>query len=174
MEGNRHERSLLVAVSYIIGFVTAFIFYQDKLNKTEAYNPADYQTTILQNSNLKNNQNQIKTDSLEISPKTDAVSRGEKLNEKDNELILDTVSLTSSEGDFTFYCKPSTAEGLCRAYVLDIKNSLSYPVFLDNNELLMSESLVSDIRWNNNYLKIGDYISISSQKPWLLQELVPR
>lgn len=176
MEVKRHERSILIIVSYIIGFVTAFIFYQDKLKRTEAFNNPDYINTAILFENqkkqaLSNQQNLITPPtSSPIDNKT--ISRGEKLD-KEELIILDTISITSSNGAFSFFCKPASAEGLCRAYILDIQNSLSYPVVLENNELLFSDSLIPDIKWNNDYLKIGDFVSISSEKPWLLHELIP-
>jgi len=176
MEGNRHERSLLIAVSYIIGFVTAFIFYQDKLNKTEAYNNPSYSTVVAINKNqtLQKTPDNDTKNSSDYDIKNKTLSRGEKIDEAESGRILDTLSITSNDGLFSFFCKPASAEGLCKAYILDIKNSLSYPVILENNDLLISDSLISDIKWNNNYLKIGDFISVSDEKPWLLHELILR
>ena len=166
MESNRHERSILIFISYIIGFVTAFIFYQGNQMESEAFYPTAQNSD---NFTAKVKEFSVTPKDLPENEETEnksALSVGEEIKPS-----TETPTLTSSDGIFTFFCKDSATEGLCPAYILNTKDSLSYPIILNDNNLVISKSLISEMRWTNSGLKIGDFISTTEQKPWILQEL---
>lgn len=141
MEGTRNERSVLIIISYIIGFVTAFIFY----------GTSESQEELLSGSEISYvNQETMKPDDTETIASSDA------------------FYLESSDNKNTFVCRSEMATDYCTAYIVSNDTQTETPVLLDNQTLTMNKDLLAGVEWSDGVLAIHDIASASTQTPWLL------
>lgn len=152
MEGTRNERSVLITVSYIIGFVTAFILFMN--NSSEVTTLSESLPSVTQTSNVINSQS-VSTD---ITQSTDPSSYLKKPH-----------ALLSPDNKNIFFCE--TGDDLsdqCRAYVYSLDTDTAQRVYLDGQELVISKNVIRDVKWTDVGLSIDNISSINPAQPWHL------
>jgi hypothetical protein len=144
MEGTRNERSVLITVSYIIGFVTAFILFLSNSNKT-----TESPTAIAQ-SDLSTN-----------------LVAGELKNS--NEYIFKPYALESFDKKNIFYCEPVLeTSDYCYGFLYSNVTKSTHKVYIDGQELSMKRDIISEVSWTDNGLAIANISSVNSNEPWHL------
>ncbi len=194
MEGTRHERAAIVIASYIIGFVTAFMFVAHTTDLM-----AD-PFTSLPSSNPASVAAAVPVEVAETPVVTEAANEGE-LTYKDGQLVytasdgehllsfnpetadltVDTDELTqgyhygtlnytaSKNNQFIFFCEQQTVSGeMCLPYVYDTNADRIFPITNDGEVLPISIDLASNALWTAVGLKIGSYYSVNTSAPWAM------
>ena len=149
MEGTRNERSVLITISYIIGFITAFILFATDTNKnTDTYEvAADTQPAAA------------------VASQTEAI---ELKNDGNIDYTSKPFALLSLDERNIFYCEPNNESQGCSAYIYSKDTGTVQKVYFDDQELIIDKDLVKEIKWTENGLVIGDIISMNPIEPWYL------
>lgn len=144
MEGTRNERSVLITISYIIGFVTAFILFLSSNSE-----PAENSIVITQS---------------DLSPN---LTVNESANS--NEYITKPYALESFDKKNIFYCEPVVETGdYCSGFLYSTVTNTTHKVYIDGQELTMKDDVVSEVSWTDSGLAIANISSASSNEPWHL------
>lgn len=144
MEGTRNERSVLITVSYIIGFVTAFILFLSNNNETTE------SSTVITQSDLSSN--------LTLNEATDS-----------SQYITKPYALESFDKKNIFYCEPVVETGdYCSGFLYSTVTNTNHKVYIDGQELTMKDDVVSEVLWTDNGLVIANISSANSNEPWHL------
>lgn len=150
MEGTKNERSVVIVLSYIIGFITGFILlnnYQNE-NSTNTLVYTDSNSNIANTSNVGEEQT---NESVYLS-----------YSQKTNALI-------SNNGEFIFYCEKLNPENnFCYGYIYQRGTDMVHQVSLNNSPLSITEEVLSSTKWIDDRLTIGDIVSVNLTEPWLL------
>jgi hypothetical protein len=190
MEGTRNEKVLLIATSYIIGFVTAFIAFG-------VNNPHTEVTTLslnVSNANprvaLAENSDESTKEALKITVAQDSDglfvmnSYAERiLSANKNSLQASAVSSLngtgfyhkivdaepSRDGKFVYFCEQLTVdEETCDPYVYSLDEDSLHPVRL-NGELYKPTVSRHNSMWiEESVLMLDDSASVTAETPWLL------
>lgn len=144
MEGTRNERSVLITISYIIGFVTAFILFLSSSSE-----PVENSTVITQS---------------DLSPN---LAVNESANS--NEYITKPYALESFDKKNIFYCEPVVETGdYCSGFLYSTVTNTTHKVYIDGQELTMKDDVVSEVSWTDNGLAIANISSANLNEPWHL------
>ncbi len=189
MDGTRHERAALVAVSYLIGGITAFIGFGNSATVFEI------QSTILEPDNQAGTASVINSDQTEktLTPSDIATYTDGSLmvSTPDGERTLsfqvsslDTVSedfLTqgahfgelpfsaSPTDEYIFFCEQKApVSETCNPFVYDVLNDTTHPLRLRGEKVALLVSAANTTSWSGNILQIGSEVSVDSIRPWLL------
>ena len=174
----KHRQALIVALSYVIGFTTAFIaFGIDNFSH-------DIDKKYHKASSPASSQN-FKTDSqaerVSISVREDGlyavISDRERILSAQTASVLDAKpgwhhevikTEASPNGQFIYYCvQVSVENGECENFVFVVSEDIAYRVSRADGEAMSSDinSLVAG--WtNDNLLIINSYISADKSRPW--------
>ena len=147
MEGSRNERSILITISYIIGFVTAFILFTSDKN-IDTYEVAD------------------------ITQPGAVMASQSEATELDKDVSVDYLAkpfaLASSDGKNIFYCEFIDQSRSCSAHIYSKDTETVQKVYLSDQELTISEDLLNEVKWTENGLTIVNIVSINPLEPWYL------
>jgi len=154
MEGTRHERSAIITVSYVIGFVSAFILYQ--AGKDDFFHPAPQQI-VIQADQVQQSQSQAASTINSQQNITPTITR------TNNSIV------TSQDGKYTFTCEVTGGnQNVCTAHIYVANTNTSEVVTMDGIPVTMSTDLISDVSWSGHILNIGEITSSDLDRPWLL------
>ncbi|USN87854.1 MAG: hypothetical protein H6779_00190 [Candidatus Nomurabacteria bacterium] len=184
MEGTRNERVAIIATSYVIGFVTAFILFG--IN-----NPTDTATTNLANVAEVSAADVYKEPKLTPIPIAITYENGSLIIKKgDKDIILtqnpilattlikpetrlhyNNLSWTLSDNNsYLFFCEQQNTEGnYCIGAIYDISNETVHTLTTDGVNLSLSLPASTLIRWKQESLDITGFTSSDPAKPWILQ-----
>ncbi len=193
MIGSRHEKAAIVTASYVIGFVTAFILYNEFTVSPDVVNLPASEVSSATAINAV-------TPQAEVAPKTTATAAASftyedgllnvsvngtentlSFNPETSALQTDTADLkqgyhygqlpytVSKEADFAFFCENHDDEGeACLAYVYDVKADRIYPVTLEGEAVELTVTEAADVIWTSLGLKVGNLYSANLSAPWVL------
>ncbi len=162
MEGTRNERVVILVLSYIIGFVTAYIAF-GLTPLTDSWSIASIPTTntaAVMNSApkkvdtrplvattkqglvlIKNNQEIYLSSHVEAGDDT-FLDEGYHVKLADYEL--------SPDGEFVYFCEvPAVDADSCRPYLYSIAEDITYPVKIDGERVAFSAD-GGDVYWGSN------------------------
>jgi hypothetical protein len=143
MEGTRNERSVLITISYIIGFVTAFILFLSNNKPTES-------PTVITQSDPSSN--------LAVNEAVDS-----------RQYITKPYALESFDKKNIFYCEPVVETGdYCSGFLYSNVTNTTHKVYIDGQELTMKDDVVSEVSWTDNGLAIANISSANLNEPWHL------
>ena len=194
MEGTRHERAAIVIASYIIGFITAFLFSAntgditaDPFISVPNTNPA----AVVQAESVA--PEVVKEEEVKVEVGTVTYKAGQlvyngadgehllSFNPEDSELKADIETLTqgyhygelnykvSADGNFVFFCEvTSESDDTCTAYVYDANADRIYPVTMEGEAMTFAENLASKAIWTAVGLKVGSSYSVNASAPWAM------
>lgn len=194
MEGTRHEKAVIVAASYIIGFTTAFILFGSiqKNNSEEIFissadvNPAAVVTAVAQE--------------IEPVPVAEAevalgvtykdgllemtLSDGSHLlsfNPETSDITADISELNqgfhygdikyrvSESGDQVFFCEQHSKDvDSCLGFIYDANSDRIHQITKDGVPVNISPKTAAEVIWTAVGLKVGTHYSEDVAKPWVL------
>lgn len=194
IEGTRHERVAIVIASYIIGFITAFMF---------SANTGDVPADPFISAPIANPAAVVQAKPVESAPEVPAVSAvtegtvtyndgqlvykgidGEHLlsfNPEVSDLKADLETLTqgihsgeisykaSTDGKFVFFCeKLSESDDSCFGYMYDTNADRIYQMTMEGKPLTFADTVASKAIWTAVGLKVGSSYSVNASAPWAM------
>ncbi len=194
MEGTRHERAAIVIASYIIGFITAFLFaagttdlQADPFTSLPSTNPASVAAAV-PSEVVEPAAEELVGAEGELTYKDGQLvytaSDGDHLlsfNPETSGLLVDTEELTqgyhvgslnytaSKDNQFIFFCEQQTAASdTCLGYVYDTNADRIFQISSDGETLSITSEEASEALWTAVGLKIGSYYSVNTSAPWVM------
>lgn len=181
---SRHERVILVILSYVIGFVTAFIAYglnkvdqvitviETGREKIEKVDENKSEVPVPVDAVYENGRFYIETPERQIlvSAQPAAVGLSDDEILKRPQGLHKNISVTEIEptGEHVFFCEQQTEQEVCRPFVYDVENVIVYRVMVDGEFIDLAINQAEDSVWDNKKLKVSSYTSVDSEKPWRL------
>jgi hypothetical protein len=187
MEGTRHEKIVLVLVSYVIGFITAFIAFGMKGEATAVVvSTNNTSTELVQNATPQNEQDLRITDvgfgSDGLFVMTDMYER--IVSADKNALSANVISTSedipgfyysiidaeaSRDGKFAYFCEQRVADAeSCYPYVYSIDDDTVHAVSVDG-QVYTSPIASHESSWSEDgSLILNSLASSDSQYPWIL------
>lgn len=185
-DNSRHERVALVILSYVIGFVTAFIAYGlnkadqvisvintdevEKVSETRVEVPVPVPVPV--DAVYENGRFYIETPERQIlvSAKPSALGMTDDEILKRPQGLHKDISATDidQDGGHVFFCEQHTSEATCRPFVYDVENVIVYRVMVDGAPVDLPIDQANDSDWSDNKLRVSSYTSVDSEKPWHL------
>lgn len=191
LEGTKNERALVIVLAYVIGFVTAAMWFgfavvehgevvttqydevSSVLTKTSTAVPvasaAEGETTVMYIDGrlqlLVHDQPvilSVSSDQVEPMEVEQIVTpQGQGVH---NSLAAFTLNESKQ---YLFFCESNEA-GSCDAYVYDVEENLIHPIRFDGKLTEVANSQASTAEWLDSQLVLGVYHSTG--EPWLLTE----
>lgn len=164
----KHEKAILIALAYIIGFITAFIaFGLDYSQKIEYKHQAMVSAAVSTKAVEKDDGLYVVTDEVDriLSAKTENQVAKEGFHKS---IITAQVSPT---GRYIHYCSQvDMSENFCLNYVYDLNSDSIYRVKTATGEHVASLVTAKGESWiGDNTLLIEKMRSVSEKTPWKLQ-----
>ena len=167
----KHEQALLVGLSYVIGFVTAYIAFGIQHSSTH---PVDH-VAVQEIVSEARGEVQAFVDEIGLFAEVDGEAmlisaRTEGLIESPGYHYAVPVAAVSPSGAFIHYCEQSLeVPTVCNHYIYDVEDHMVYPVSLSGQQL---RSEVGEARagWDaSGILTIGENVSRTVSVPWILE-----
>lgn len=195
MQGTRHEKAAIVATSYIIGFITAFILYNNVQNNTAvdtiSYSSVPNRATVVTavEPTKEAAAEEVKVETmigvtykdgllemtlpdgvhlLSFNPEISDVDAD--ISEMNQGFHFSNINYRVSEsGDQVFFCEQhDIKDDSCLGFVYDSNSDKIYQVTKDGLPVTISLKSASEAIWTAVGLKIGTHFSESTAKPWVL------
>lgn len=185
MEGTRHEKAVMVIVSYVLGFTTAFIAFG--VNEMYGGNISGVQ---IDSSSLQIfGDNTISDSRVKVGFTEEGLFAVTKhynrlLSANKNVLSASAISSVdasgfhysisdakaSDDGQFIYFCEQVSKDSEdCYPYVYSLIQDAVHPVRV-NGKLLEMSVLNTESSWSgNSYLTLTTFSSINADEPWMLQ-----
>lgn len=191
MEGSRHEKAVLTAVAYIIGFTAAYILFGNFNSQTAGSTPAFISS---QTGNVAS-----VAAALPISEEVEDVAVEFAVAYREGELQVvtkqgvqvlsvnpdttgvDIAGLTqgyhygdihyivSEDKKFVFFCEQQDVDSdTCFGYVFDVDANKIYPISKGGVAVRISDASARDTIFTTLGLKIGSNYSANPKAPWVL------
>ncbi len=146
MDNPRNERSLIIITTYLIGFVSAFIFFG-----------------LGEKEELADQENNLPT----ITQTSTAVT--EVTADIPTDFSTKPHALTSSQNNYTFYCENEDPSATyCQGYIYSSEDKKVYPISIDGQPLTIGMDLLDLVKWSDRGLAIGEVFSANVIQPWFL------
>jgi len=172
----RHERIVLVILSYIIGFTTAFIGYgiPSSSNSADEVSKDSFAASALGAAKSKN------TTLMENEKALYAVVDGKQKVVSGK--LVDGITPgrgfhtavpfrgVSPSGQYVYFCEQETEEQTeCKEYIYDVDKHMVYRLNYESRKISASLSH-TDFKWQevNDIAEYADLVSISPAEPWKL------
>lgn len=180
----KHENIFIVAVSYIIGFITAYIAFG--VNHSDYQEPLEQKQVNIEKSEsveMKKKPQQQASQKM-IGVETQIKSDGLYALIGDDERILSAqvISATtpgyhyaipktevSPDGKFIFYCAQASADNnSCANFIYEIDKDLVYLIKDSKKEQVMTQiDMVEKSTWSiDGLLVLPSHKSANADKPW--------
>lgn len=195
MEGSRHERVVLVIVSYVIGFITAFIAYSVSTSSNEPSQPVFVVYEVANEYDYKkfadesNEATEVFTEVLYQDGRL-LVKRGAELllvslnpdeagfpsnalaGEPQGHHVTEPTYELAPDGNKLFFCEQkSTSEDVCSSFILDVQERVVRPVKVAGEPLRITPEEAKEAVWDGNKLALYDLASVDESQPWNLTEM---
>jgi hypothetical protein len=196
IEGTKHEKAVLVILSYVAGFTAGFIVFGLSIVpslQSATVNPepraedpvsaplelqGERATTENVSAAKAVSQVLYKDGRLLASVNGASVLLSAQLQTVDaetaaffaNQGIHEAIPqyLVSDDGNFIYYCEQRSLNDLCTNYVYDVINEIIQFVTLDGVKLESTGQEAKTAVWDGNKLTIGPSSSVSVVTPWNL------
>ncbi len=185
MEGSRHEKAVLTAVSYVLGFTAAYILFGNftstststpafpiadtpnvasVISATEAAVPAATKTVVANGEFSVQIGSEVKLLSVNVEEtniSSDGLTQGFHYG--------DISSVVSGDGKFVFFCEKHASDAeTCLGYVYDTEEDVIYPVSKSGTQVQISHKSAEEAIFTAVGLKIGSNYSANPAAPWVL------
>lgn len=180
----KNERASIVALSYVIGFTTAFIAYAAVVEVPLYQSPA-IMANVSQSASV--------ADAAAASPVSEAPVSGSIMETVEGvEVTKDGVTRliavkrsfqpdfgpdaydrllkasNSRDGQFTFFCVTSASDS-CQASIYSWEQNGIFPIRV-NGEKVAYEANELNVAWaSDNRLQFNSAVSVNSATPWILE-----
>ena len=198
IEGTKHEKAVLVILSYVSGFTARFIIFGlSSLQSARSVESVIYEVPA-HNEVSVNTINQVEAP---IEPETPVPT--EEVMYKDGRLMANvngaTVLLSaqlatvdaetaktfanqgvhqaipkyqaSDDANFVYYCEQHSDEDSCINFIYDVENQIIQYVTIDGKKLVSTAQTAQTATWSNGKLTIGNATTIDSATPWKLASI---
>ena len=195
IEGTKHEKAVLVILSYVSGFTAGFIIFgMSALSSARPVESVIYEVPPPTDVSI----NMVDEVAAPVEPEAPALT--EEVLYKDGRLManvngasvllsaqLATVDAetaktfanqgvhqaipkyqASDDANFVYYCEQHSEADSCMNFVYDVENQLIQYVTVDGKKLVSNAVTAQTATWNNNMLTIGTATSIDATAPWKL------
>ncbi len=194
MEGSRHEKAALVSVAYIIGMVTAFIWFG--LPVSTSTSSESVITTGIQSASLISSVSKP-------APEPEPVQVPTKNSVSYNNGVLEFTSFTgtqvlsfnpvasgfedttefalqgthfgelvysvSDSEEYVFFCEKKAEDATtCSPFVYDALTNTIYPVKQDGTAIDILVTAAAEAKFDGSSLQVGGVASQNVQTPWEL------
>ena len=197
IEGTKHEKAVLVILSYVAGFTAGFIIFglsqNISLQSESAYPEVVSADTLTETT---------PTSEVEMAGEelTETVDDSQQVLYKDGRLManangasvllsaqLNTVDAetakvfanqgvhevipnyqASPDGNYIYYCEQHTTTDACTNFVYSVTDQIIQYVTLDGVKLTSSAASAQTATWNGELLSIDNAQSLSADAPWKL------
>jgi hypothetical protein len=192
MNGSRHEKAAILALSYVIGFVTAFILYTDlniTAGSTAMFNGSQNGAAVVTATPQATAPAKAEEDnSLNVSYQKGVLFASLKgndtilsFNPETSGLLADISTLeqgyhyskpsfrVSSDEKFVYFCESHTLEDTtCAAFVYDVNADRIYPVTDSGVQVVLTQDVADSVIWTALGLKVEMSFSANPSAPWIL------
>lgn len=169
-----HESALLVVLSYVIGFTTAFIMFT---MSSEKYDQPD--SYALDNANVTEEVSASKIELMETSEGLFVKKVGQEriISAFTDATVAEpgfhtdiVVSSISPDGQYVHYCAVMTADAeVCQSFVYSVSEDAVYMVKNADEHVESSISEVAQISWSDeSTLVFGDQVANQSSR-WVIR-----
>lgn len=189
MENSRHERAVIVAASYVIGFTSAFIAFglnqANNANYDLVVNPVENQESVtVAPTPVRSYQASVRIESDGLVVVTENGERLLSARKNSPALAASVIASVpqpgfaekiieaelSRDSEYVYFCEQLVAtDENCSSYVYNIDEDVIYPVIVDGEPYVPTISSHSSAWSPSGYLNIGGYMSASIETPWILQ-----
>lgn len=190
MENSRHERAIIVAASYVIGFTSAFIAFGANQTDTTTKNlniisnhDSNYQTAAVVTAPTRSYEASVRIESDGLVVVTDDKERLLSARKSSPHLASVITSAAqpglavkvieaelSRDSEYVYFCEQLTDDAEnCSAYIYSIDEDVLHPVVVAGEDYEPNISSHTSAWSPNGYLNIGGYMSASIETPWILQ-----
>lgn len=187
MEGTRHEKVALVAIAYLIGFITAFIAFG--VNKIHTGSETLVIRHDTSNAEIQTEaHNAITSVGLDEEGLFAVTSQRERLLSADRDILNASVISSTGEpgfyysiidaeasrnGQFAYFCEQLLEEAAeCDPYVYELATDMLHPVRMDG-ELFKPNSNEHTSLWTeDSLLMLNGAVSSDPAQPWNLTSTV--
>lgn len=189
MDNSRHEKAALVTTAYVIGAVTAFIWFglaqtnNTKLNLNQYQLPTQAAAVAMAVSKSASSQTisivNYNKGLLEVSINGEV--RVLSYNPDTSGFLADDsfkvqglhygeiVYSSSPSSEYVFFCEPkSVTADYCSAFVFDSISDIIYPLNRLNQATELTVAMAKNAVWNGNSLEFGSMQSINAITPWVI------
>tara|TARA_B100000745_G_scaffold261530_2_gene185404 strand:+ start:1182 stop:1679 length:498 start_codon:yes stop_codon:yes gene_type:complete len=156
MEGTRNERVVVLVVSYIIGFITAYVaFGITQLEKRMVYLPVDNTASVIAALEQKNESPGVVAETKDglVHIKNDEVRLLSAKMAAEDAILPDGyyTSLAdyslSPTGSHVYFCEiPADDVNVCRPYLYSVANDTVYPIKIQG-ERVAFDAEEQNISW---------------------------
>lgn len=183
----RHEKAILVVLSYVIGFLTAFILYgpctDSDINTPVPTNtvadvtvsePTIKRTTNNDIYSYQNGQLRVfnKGEVRVLTAAHDPFSSYLPNNNEPYSTHYDmSATGLSPEGRFLYFCiQENPDENYCAGYVYEFATNVVSRLLIDQEPVTLTPELANELEWNQQGLVLEQLNSVDINTPWLLTE----
>ena len=198
MSGTKHEKTVLIILTYIIGFTSGLM----------AVNLFSYSVPIQEPIMMEEIINTPEPEALEVPTQNpvsevpavepvgemvtyvdgrlyatvgdskvvlsiSVVSLGEEVPEEfvsQGTHISEPFYLSSPDGLYVYFCEQQGTDESCVSYVYDTTSSLIQPVTALSQKIDVSNEEASIATWSEGSLRVGSFVSVSSsESPWVVE-----
>jgi hypothetical protein len=193
MENSRHEKAALVTTAYIIGAITAFIWFglaQTDRSNLDLYQyqiptqaaavamavdrvvlaPASEQAASLVNYNNGLLEVSVNSETRVLSYNPDTTGFAAEKDFLMQGLHYGEIIYSSSQsGEYVFFCEPkSVTADFCSAFVFDTILDVIHPLTRYSQASELTLEMAKSVVWNGNTLNFGTFQSINAITPWVM------
>lgn len=184
MEGTRNEKAVLVALSYFIGGLTAFIWYSHTTSvQISIPQISDQPASVISAVQTQNSKPSIVSyhdgmlevralgndKVLSFNPEITGQQASEEAFKEQGTHVGELVYSVSPSDEYVFFCEQKTAlAGTCNPFIYDVVADVIYPVRLNDDRVAILNTAALTASWTLNTLKIDSASSQDLSKPWLL------
>jgi len=194
MEGTKHEKAVLVILSYIVGLTSGFIAF----GLTQGTPTLETNDVVLQYEvPVVNASETTQNDALATPPTTTAATQVtyqdgrltvdkndsvQVLSVERNRLNLEAASYFTIQGthsselvysvspdtNYVYFCEQETKNDQCNSFVYDVQNETIHYVRSGDVKTVLTSAEARRVAWVNESLVIGQNASPEAATPWLL------
>ncbi len=198
IEGTKHEKAVLVLLSYVSGFTAGFIIFGlSTLSQPGPVESVIYEVPVANEVSM----NEVEPVTEVVAPtETDTSTMNEDVMYKDGRLManvngaavllsaqLATVDaetaksfanqgvhqaipkyMASDDANFVYYCEQHSEVDSCTNFIYDVENQIIQYVTVDGAKLVSNAQTAQTAMWSNGKLTIGSATSVDATTPWKL------
>lgn len=191
MSGTKHEKTVLILLSYIIGFTSGLMavnLFIEPVPMSESVHDANFlldQATSAVAETYSEPAPDLPAENVlstnELVSYTDGklyakVGDARVVLSVDIDLMGDEVSndfanqgihfakpvfKTSTNGTYIFFCEQHTVQDICTGYIFDLTNNEIRPMSSDGKALTFTSAVAETALWTGGSLQVGNLVSIS-------------
>lgn len=197
MENSRNEKAIIMALSFVIGFTAASIYYVNQnrdQNTNRVYgaqvqaldhkqsasaakptNPSNEQITgAVANAKIAYDEGVLKVVSGE--KETNVTSHYVLNGTSENQLTYSNPNVhkrivvysLSPDSNYVYFCAVFD-DDTCYHYLFEVDSASTHPITADNEPLQTEFFIAQTASWQGSEMVIGDMKSVSSITPWIVE-----